>query len=170
METQSCWPGSIVNYLDQRCPTVKRHSPQMWRQELLCRHICWQYFVAKIKKKKIFTMIYNGHNVSLYTYSKIDLLLHIWFTIFITAKNVKFKKLSFSPHLNCLSNTADLDRYDLISWRVTCGPRGACLRSLNENMLGNTGLGWILISLSRLSILNGSKRNFKKRKNYLSIF
>ncbi len=23
----------------QWCPTVKRHSPQMWRLELLCRHI-----------------------------------------------------------------------------------------------------------------------------------
>jgi hypothetical protein len=89
--------------LDQRCPTVKRHSPQMWRQERLCRHICWQYFVAKIFKNHFFTTINNCHSVSLCTYSKIDLLLHMWFTIFIVAKNVKFKKLSLSPHLNCLS-------------------------------------------------------------------
>jgi hypothetical protein len=64
----------------------------MWRQELLCCHICWQYFVAKIFK-----------NVSLCTYSKIDILMHKGFTNFIIAKNVKFKKLSLSPHLNCLS-------------------------------------------------------------------
>jgi hypothetical protein len=26
--------------LDQLCPTLKKHSPVIWRQELLCLHIC----------------------------------------------------------------------------------------------------------------------------------
>ncbi len=31
---------SNLIHLSQRCPTLKKYSSQMWRQERLCRHIC----------------------------------------------------------------------------------------------------------------------------------
>ncbi len=34
------------NILLQRCPTLEKHSPQMWRLELHCRHNCWKYIVT----------------------------------------------------------------------------------------------------------------------------
>ncbi len=40
------WLG--ITDLSQRYPTLKKHSPQMWRQELLCLHICQNCIIARV--------------------------------------------------------------------------------------------------------------------------
>ena len=92
--------------LKQRCPTLKKHSSQMWRQELLCRHICCTCILAKIDSffyLSIFSLGPHNEKVSIIIICQIVLVTYIFVQNLKKGKNMKFKKLCLSPHLNCQS-------------------------------------------------------------------
>ncbi len=87
-----------IVYLLQRCPTLKTYSPQMWRQELLCRHIYWKYTVARTAR--IFCFNFLLDLIFSRNFNNPNTFYCINYSLLQIAKYMKF---CLSPHLNCLS-------------------------------------------------------------------
>ncbi len=73
----------------------------------LSPHFFWKYSVAWNLFFSIFSLwlVFTFNlivNVKLIINSTFQ-CTHLWFKIYIIGKNMKFEKLSLSPHLNCLS-------------------------------------------------------------------
>jgi len=51
--------SKLKNSLEQRCPTLEKNSPQMWRQKHHCRHICHKRHFRKRVENAFNTELYN---------------------------------------------------------------------------------------------------------------